>query len=149
MMKRKDEVAHFFMLIRSHGLRFRVSKFALMPSHQYVQKTYFQLCVGCMLFPPPPPSFLNGFSYHVLIFALLNPDAKSAVWVLYLFGSYDSGISFCKLGKLFHISSYIVSGFGGLFPFIEALLKLLSLGIVNYSVICHKSIVCVCLMRVS
>ena len=67
----------------------------------------------------------------------------SAVWALCLFSSYDSGLSFCKLGKLFHISSYTVSGFGGFLPFIEPLLKLLSLGIVNYSVICHK-IQCVC-----
>jgi hypothetical protein len=91
------------------------------------------------------PSFSNCFSYHVVVLTLLTPSAKSALWVLYLFSSYDSGISFCKLGKLFHISSYIVSGFGAFFPFIEPLLKFWSLGTVNYSVICYKNMTCVCL----
>lgn len=96
------------------------------------------------------PSLRNCFSYPVLVSPLLTSDATSAIWALYLFSSYDSGISFCKLGKLFHISSYIVSGFGAFFPFIEPLLKLWSLGPVNYAAIWYKNMayvyvsLCVC-----
>lgn len=98
------------------------------------------------------------YSFRLSVIAFPTPsysplptsDAMSAVWALYLFSSYDSGISFCKLGKLFHISSYIVSGFGAFFPFIEPLLKLWSLGPVNYSAIWYKTMayvyvsLCVC-----
>lgn len=97
---------------------------------------FFTLSPGCTSFFPFSP---NCFSYPARVSTLLTSDATSAVWVLYLFSSYDSGISFCKLGKLFHISSYIVSGFRAFFPFIEPLLKLWSLGSVNSSVIWYKN----------
>lgn len=97
---------------------------------------FFTVSPGCTLLFP---SLRNCFSYPVLVSPLPTSDATSAVWALYLFSSYDSGISFCKLGKLFHISSYIVSGFGAFFPFIEPLLKLWSLGPVNCSAIWYKT----------
>lgn len=87
-------------------------------------------------------------SFHLSLIAFPTRSQSPLSWPLmlrqqfglfYLFSSYDSGISFCKLGKLFHISSYIVSGFGAFFPFIEPLLKLWSLGPVNYSAIWYKN----------